>query len=252
MAFVPARSISLLTDFGDRDHYVGVMKGVILRLCPGPWIADITHNVEPFRIDQAAYLLSQAWPWFPAGTVHLAVVDPGVGSERRPIAALAGGHAFVLPDNGLLALLNLDAPVVREIRDPSLLLHPVSRTFHGRDIFAPTAAALARGFPFEQIGPEISDWVRRDSSANGVLHIDRFGNVVTGLRVEASAPAIRIGSMVISRSVETYAQAAPGELVLIAGSGGFWEVSEREASAAARIGCQVGDAIKILAPAGKS
>ncbi len=246
MAPVSTPTISLLTDFGNLDHYAGVMKGVILRICPGARIVDISHEVQAFQVAQGAYLLSQAWPWFPDGTVHVAVVDPGVGGHRRALAARARQCTFVLPDNGLLSLLGADTPQVREISNPALLLHPVSRTFHGRDVFAPAAAALANGFPFEQVGPEVEDWVRRTPGENAVLHIDRFGNIVTSLRAkDFRAGTIRLGSVTVSRRACNYAAAANGELFLIEGSGGYLEISEREASAAARIGCRVGDPITL-------
>ena len=238
--------ITLLTDFGSRDHYVGVMKGVIAGLAPHAHVIDISHDVEPFQIAQAAYLLSQSWKWFPAGTVHLAVVDPGVGSARRAIAAQAQGHSFVLPDNGLLSMAGVETPVVREIRNPALMLRAVSQTFHGRDIFAPVAAHLAAGVDFEKVGPLIDNWVRLSAAGPRVIHIDRFGNVITSLR---AATALQVGETYINGIVPAYSAAPRAQLFLITGSGGYIEISEREASAAARIGCKVGDPV---IPADKS
>ncbi len=234
--------LTLLTDFGTKDHYAGVMKGVIARISPHARVIDISHEVEPFQIAEGAYLLSQAWRWFPRGTVHVAVVDPGVGSKRRAIAAQAEEHVFVLPDNGLLSLIGVREPFVREIADPALMLHPVSRTFHGRDIFAPAAAHLARGTAFEDLGPEVRDWVRLPANPLSVLHIDRFGNAVTGLRERQT---VRIGSTLITHFAENYADAPPNELFLIEGSGGYLEISLREGSAAARLGCRVGDPLTL-------
>jgi S-adenosylmethionine hydrolase len=236
--------ITLLSDFGTTDHYAGVMKGVIAGICPNSQVIDITHSVEPFQIRQAGYLLAQSWPYFPAGTVHAAIVDPGVGSARRALAAHAQGRYFVLPDNGLLSLIGVEQPEVREIRNAALMLTPVSMTFHGRDIFAPAAAHLAAGFLFENVGPLVEDWIRLPDIASAVLHIDRFGNVVTSFRAEDhSGRALRIGDTTIARHANNYAAAPRGELFLIAGSGGYLEISEREASAAARIGCRVGDPV---------
>jgi S-adenosylmethionine hydrolase len=234
--------ITLLTDFGWRDHYVGVMKGVIAGIAPQAQVIDITHEVEPFHIAQGGYLLSQAWYWFPEKTIHVAVVDPGVGGLRRAIVAEAQGHRFVLPDNGLLSLAGVETPVVREIRNETLMLHPVSRTFHGRDVFAPVAAHLASGVGFQNVGPVIDDWVRFPQSGHQVLHIDRFGNVITSLRAPA---ALEIRGEKIDLYVPNYSAAPSGRLFLITGSGGYIEISKREASAAARIGCQVGDPITV-------
>lgn len=239
-------TITLLTDFGTRDHYVAVMKGVIVRICPDTNVIDISHDVEPFQIGQGAYLLSQAWRWFPFGTVHVAVVDPGVGSRRRPITAQAEGHTFVLPDNGLLSLIGASEPTVREISDDAFMLQPVSRTFHGRDIFAPTAAFLASGVAFEEVGSEVQDWVRLPTERMRVLHIDRFGNIVTGIRAEDyRGQRLRIGSVIVQYRATTYSDVARDEPFLIEGSGGYLEISLREASAAARIGCRVGDRITL-------
>lgn len=239
-------TISLTTDFGSRDHYVGAMKGVIAGISVEASIIDITHDVEPFQIEQGAYLLGQAWRWFPAGTIHVAVVDPGVGSERRALAAEAEGHRFVLPDNGLLSRIGLENAVVREIRNPALMLHPVSSTFHGRDIFAPCAAHLAAGFAFEDVGPVIEDWVRLERGAERVLHIDRFGNVVTSLRSIPAGASVRVGDFVVARTFPTYPAAPAEELFLIEGSGGYIEISLRQASAADRMGCRVGDAVTVV------
>jgi hypothetical protein len=234
--------VTLLTDFGLRDHYVGAMKGVIARISPQAQVVDITHEVEPFSIAQGGYLLSQAWCWFPERTVHVAVVDPGVGGSRRAIVAEAQGHRFVLPDNGLLSLAGVETPVVREISNEALTLHPVSRTFHGRDIFAPVAAHLAAGLAFEHVGPLVDDWVRFPLSGHQVLHIDRFGNVITSLR---TAAALEICGERIDLYASNYSSAPSGRLFLITGSGGYIEISKREASAAARLGCRVGDAITV-------
>src|SRR5262249_14690540 len=133
--------ITLTTDFGTADHFVGAMKGVILGIAPKVRIVDITHEIAPFDLNEAAFVLSQVWRWFPKGTIHIAVVDPGVGSSRRPILVEARGHRFVGPDNGVFTMVYDSAPHrVRIIANPRLMLPEVSRTFHGRDIFAPTAA----------------------------------------------------------------------------------------------------------------
>jgi S-adenosylmethionine hydrolase len=238
-------TISLLTDFGTRDHYVATMKGVIAQVCPEARVIDISHEIEPYQIAQGAYLLGQAWRWFPKGTVHIAVIDPGVGSARRALAAAADGHLFVLPDNGLLALLELPQAEVHSIENESLFLRPVSNTFHGRDIFAPAAAHLACGLPLERIGPRIDDWHRAPPfESPQILHIDRFGNVVTNLR--AAPGGIRIGDITVNRRATHYAEAPAGELFLIEGSAGYIEVSLRASSAAAQLNARVGQSVSVL------
>src|SRR5579863_1874272 len=154
--------ITLLTDFGSADHYAGAMKGVMLGICPDAQLVDISHEIAPYAITEAALTLSLAWTCFPEGTVHLVVVDPGVGSARRPIAVAAAGHYFVAPDNGVLTIL-YDAVGVREVREITASRYfrrPVSRTFHGRDIFAPVAAHLANGLAPAEFGDAIEDYVQ--------------------------------------------------------------------------------------------
>ena len=188
--------ISLLTDFGSSDHYAGTMKGVMLDICPKAQLIDITHDIPAYAIAEAAFTLAQAWRYFPEGTVHLVVVDPGVGSSRRPIIAEAGGHFFVAPDNGVLTMV-FDVVKncrVREITASGFFRKPVSHTFHGRDIFAPVAARLARGITPARFGTRIQDPVRAGFSRpiqNGpkrwtgsVLKVDRFGNLVTNFDSE--------------------------------------------------------------------
>src|SRR4051812_43002851 len=160
--------ITLLTDFGLQDHYVAAVKGVMLEICPDATLVDITHEINSWNVAAAAYELARTWQYFPAGTVHLVVVDPGVGSARRPLLVSAAGHHFVAPDNGVLSMAVEAAPgqaVAREITAAKYFRSPVSRTFHGRDIFGPVAAHLAGGHLPEEFGPAISDIVRLPLSA---------------------------------------------------------------------------------------
>src|SRR5579883_443915 len=153
--------ITLTTDFGTSDHFVGVMKGVILRIAPRATLVDITHGITPFQINEAAFTIAEASRWFPKGTVHVVVVDPGVGTTRRPILVETAGQAFIGPDNGVFTLLYDAAPCkVREITNPAVMLKHVSRTFHGRDIFAPAAAYYARGTVPSRFGKRIDDALR--------------------------------------------------------------------------------------------
>lgn len=163
-AFRAAGLVSLLTDFGLADPYVGVMHGVIAARAPGVRVVDLGHGVAPQDVRQGGWCLAQAWPYFPAGSVHVAVVDPGVGSARRVLAARQGGHAFLAPDNGLLALVLDEGAEVRALDVARFALPRVSRTFHGRDVFSPAAAALASGTPFEELGAVVDDWQRLGSS----------------------------------------------------------------------------------------
>ncbi len=218
------------------------MKGVILGIAPGARLADISHDIEPYRIAQAGYLLSQTWRYFPKGTTHIAVVDPGVGSARRAIVAEAEGHWFVLPDNGLLSLAAVEPDQVREITEPDYMRHPVSRTFHGRDIFAPAGAHVNSRESFAMAGKAIGDWVRLPNPENQVLHIDRFGNVVTTFR---EAAALAVGGKRIDRIYSNYAAADSSEPFLIKGSGGYMEISLREASAAKALNVRVGDPVEL-------
>jgi S-adenosylmethionine hydrolase len=244
--------ITLLTDFGSGDYYAGAMKGVLLGICPEAQLIDISHEVVPYAISQAAFILSQGWACFPQGTVHVIVVDPGVGSSRRPILAEAGGHYFVAPDNGVLTMIFDAAPTctVREITAARYFRQPVSQTFHGRDIFAPIAAHLAMGTPTAAFGPPINDYVRLRFSEGCVLHIDRFGNVVTSFasRDYPQPFRLRIGGQEISRITSSYAEAEPGQLFVIGGSAGYLEVSMNQGRAADELGIAVGAAVELVVP----
>jgi S-adenosylmethionine hydrolase len=218
------------------------MKGVILGIAPNARLVDISHEVEPYQIAQAGYLLSQSWRYFPEGTTHLVVVDPGVGSARRAIVAEAEGHRFVLPDNGLLSLAGVEPDKVRAITEAAYMRHPVSRTFHGRDIFAPAAARIDSHAAFIRAGEMVNRWVRQPAPKNQVLHVDRFGNIVTSFR--SVAPLI-VGGKRISQFSANYADADRSEPFLIEGSGGYVEISMREASAAAALNVRVGDPVTL-------
>ena len=233
--------ITLTTDFGLKDPYVGAMKGVILGLAPAVQIVDITHDIPSYDITEASLVFQEACRYFPAGSIHVIVVDPGVGSLRRPIAARGRlrdtEQVFIAPDNGVLSLVS-DVFEARHITNTSLFQHPVSQTFHGRDIFAPVAAHLAIGTPFESVGSLVTDLVLHTSSANPiVLRVDKFGNLVTNLRRNQlrSGFAIRAGGIEIRRILASYAEALPGEVFAIEGSAGLIELSVNKDSAADRL-----------------
>jgi S-adenosylmethionine hydrolase len=259
---MPAPLITLTTDFGLSDYYVGAMKGVILSICPGACIVDISHGVGAYAIAEAAFLLSQAYGTFPRGTVHVVVVDPGVGTSRRPILAQAAGQRFVAPDNGVLSMIYArEAHKVRHITSDRYFRKPVSNTFHGRDIFSPVAAHLAGGVAAARFGKLIEDYLRLDFEhavrtgrrtwTGAILKIDRFGNIVTNFSVEAfpgldqRAFEMAVGLQRVSVLARNYAECAPGELFVIVGSSGFYEISASQASAAKMPGCAVGAPLEL-------
>lgn len=243
--------VTLTTDFGFNDHFVGTMKGVILNIAPNADIVDICHSVQPFDILDAALTLAEAYNYFPTRTVHLVVVDPGVGSARRPIIASSDRHNFVAPDNGVLSLMYAreERLNVRHINSQHFFLQPVSNTFHGRDIFAPVAAYLAKGVDHEKFGPEITDFVRfnapkpKASDAKTikgvVLKVDRFGNLITNFTPQ-DVPAVfegkkfklTVGKKEITILRTNYAEGTQGEVFAILGSMGYLEIAANRASAA--------------------
>lgn len=259
--------ISLLTDFGTTDYYVAAVRATLLRLAPDATLVDVSHDVAPGDVEGAAWLLAAAARWFGAGTVHYAVVDPGVGSARRILAARAGGAFLVAPDNGLLTPFLDGAPACyedyRSGGSPPLELRAVERsdlflpgpgaTFHGRDRFAPVAAWLARGEALAELGPPADDPVRLDIEPprrdgdvlhGRVAHVDRFGNLVTDLPTEWLGNAgceVRIGGHATSLVVDHFAQLPPGRPGALPGSLGTLELSLDGASLAALWGVERGD-----------
>jgi hypothetical protein len=246
--------IALLTDFGTADHYVGAMKGVMLGICPDAALVDVTHDVSPHDVLEGALELEACRRAFPAGTVFLAVVDPGVGSSRRGLAAASGEHRFVAPDNGILTAVFREEPPSRvaELSERRFARPVISRTFEGRDRFAPAAAWLASGVDVAAMGPSAENLVTIDIPspvvedgmvAGEVLRIDRFGNAVTNIgraawmrAARAGGVEIRIGDWRTSRVVETYADLAASEAGVLFGSRDVLEVSARETSAARMLG----------------
>ena len=254
--------ITLLTDFGNTDYYVAAVKGTLLRLAPGVTVVDLSHEVPPGAIDTGAFLLAAAAPTFPPGTLHLAVVDPGVGSERRILAVETPGARYVGPDNGLLtpALVQPGARAYAVDR-PDLYLSGPGKTFHGRDRFAPVAAALANGEPATALGAEIHDAVRleappperRDGVLTGrVVHIDRFGNLVTDIPsawVDGSLAGAEVrgpaSGGVARRRVTHYGAIPPGEPAVLPGSLGTEELSLPGQSLAKHWGITIGAQVRM-------
>ncbi|MBI2185666.1 MAG: SAM-dependent chlorinase/fluorinase [Acidobacteria bacterium] len=255
--------IALLTDFGTKDHYAGTMKGVALGICPEATCVDITHDIPPHDLLAGALELAASYKYFPPGTVFLVVVDPGVGSARRPIAAEAGAYRFVAPDNGVLTLVFRETPPKRvvELTERRYARPTVSRTFEGRDRFAPAAAWLARGIDLSGLGRLLTTWqlltvpepsVGEREIVAEVLRVDRFGNLVTNVDrriferfAEGGAIEIVAGTEAVGKVVATYADAEPGAVCALFGSSEQLEIAVNGGSAAERLGLARGARISI-------
>ncbi len=277
--------VTLTTDFGTRDPYAAAVKGVLLSRCAGLTIVDLTHEIAPRDVVEGSLFLSQAAPWFPPGTVHLAVIDPGVGTGRGPLAVRAGGHLFVLPDNGLVELVlrrfaldrgrsgaprrangrpgrgELDG-LVQEARviDPRRVGGgdlPVSATFHGRDLFAPAAGALACGLALCEIGPEAGALARlgfppplqqAGEILGEVVHVDRFGNLISNIDSPSLGGCPCVGVEICGRALgaplRTYGETGVGQVLTLWNSAGLLEVAVRDGSAAAVLGAGRGTRVK--------
>jgi S-adenosylmethionine hydrolase len=247
--------ITLTTDYGTNDHLVGVMKGAILKINPDAQIVDITHNITPFDLLEGALAIASAYPYFPPRTIHVMVVDPGVGTERRPLLVSGQNQYFLAPDNGVLSgVYEKEHPVVvRHITSEHYFAQPVSKTFHGRDIFAPVAAWLSKNWQPTSMGEEITDFKRfampRPKEADGllkgvVLKADSFGNLITNLRAEDLTPEtlekgeinLQVGSHPVTRLVPTFASGNAGEAVAYIGSSGYLEIAVNKGNAARTLG----------------
>lgn len=261
--------ISILSDFGTDDEYVGVMKGVMLSICPAASIVDITHQIAPQDIDQAAYLIPSYYHFFPEGTVHIVVVDPGVGSQRNVLAVNHREHFFVAPDNGVLTLLlNAEkSDTIIRIDNSDYFLEPLSSTFHGRDIFAAVGAYLSCGTKLDALGArtEFKDIIRRKDlncriSQTGdligkIVSIDHFGNLITNIdsislaafcqRSALKHPQIHIGAFVIYGLSGTYADAAPTAPLALIGSRNYLEIAVNGGSAKENLKAQKGDTVRL-------
>ena len=258
-------TLTLTTDFGLKDGFVGTLKGVIWSICPLAQIADISHTIAPQNVLEGAFALWRAYPFFPPGSIHVAVVDPGVGTRRRPLAARLGAHVFVGPDNGLFTPMFADAekngwPVeIVHLTNGKYFLTQVSHTFHGRDIFAPVAAHLGNGVPLADLGPVVTDPVRLampkpEKTDTGwrahVTVVDIFGNLTTDLPAAALAEHAHITFHLRGREVgdlvDSYGHALPGELVALVDSENFVEIAIVNGSAALVTGAQVGDVVEVV------
>ncbi len=261
------RIVTFTTDFGLHDAFVGIMHGVVLNINPDARIVDVCHSVASFDVLDGAWTIAQAYRFFPARSVHVVVVDPGVGSARRPVLAETEEHIFIAPDNGVLSLVEAREPrfTVRHITAERYFLQPASQTFHGRDIFSPVAAWLSKGVAPEDFGPEISDYARLalpavehvggNSLRGVVIKVDKFGNLITNLSegdvaaLAANGPLgvqFLIAGQTITRVSHSYAEGVDDEFFAIVGSSGYWEIACRQASAAEKLQAGVGTPVGVL------
>ena len=266
MDLAPSHMITLMTDFGTSDHYVGVMKGVILNINRQVEIVDITHAVPPQDIHGAAFLIDSAYRYFPTGTIHVVVVDPGVGSERRAIVCQTETAYFVCPDNGILTHIHHNEKHAHAVavENSAYFLPQVSNTFHGRDIFAPVAAHLSRGVPISKLGNPVTQPVQlalpkpqvtEEMVIGHIIWIDSFGNLVTDISREIleslegqNGVVIHVGSAKIDHFNRSYAESEIGEVLAIIGSFNRLEISINQGNAAQVLGLKRGDTITICMP----
>lgn len=255
--------ITFTTDFGTRDWFVGTMKGVALGINPRATLVDITHEIPPGDVRAGAFALAASYRYFPKGTVHVVVVDPGVGSARHAIAVKTTDYIFVGPDNGVLsfALAREKIKAVRRINNEKLFRHPVSRTFHGRDIFAPVAAHLSRGFAIAKVGPSAPDFIRvpwpqpvvhRGSIEGEVIHVDHFGNAITNIdseslkRLDKQSATVLVKNRVRCPLANHFEAVPKGKPVALPGSSGLLEIAINQGSAVHKLRLKCGTPVRLM------
>lgn len=254
-----SRIISLLTDFGERDGFVGTMKGVILGIEPRATIVDISHEIERQDVDAGAFVLRNSYRYFPKGTIHVVVVDPGVGSARRVLCVQVADYLFLAPDNGVLKYIfheHPEAPVIA-VTNRRYFLPEISQTFHGRDIFSPVAAHLATGVAPAKLGDAVTDYLRgalplfdetSEAISGEIVYVDRFGNLISNIsgdRVAGKRLEVAISGRVISGLSRSYAESTPGEPLALIGSSGFLEIAVNLGDAQRSLGCSVGERLQV-------
>jgi len=254
--------VTLTTDFGESDHFVGVMKGMVLSLAPRATLVDISHQITPYSVTEGAFVISEAYRYFPKGTIHVVVVDPGVGTARRPLLVQAAGQYFIGPDNGVLAMVYLNQRArVRELSNKKYFRKEISQTFHGRDVFAPIAGHLAKGVKPALLGKTVDDYLRpthlnpvrigKRHWAGVVVKVDRFGNLITNFRPDnvpdfvTRAFTLVAGVTPVEKLVKTYAEGAYGQPVVVVGSSGYVEVVVNQGNAAKLLGCVSGTPVEL-------
>jgi hypothetical protein len=257
--------ITLTTDFGQQDHYAASMKGVILQIDPSATIVDVTHQVRPQQVTEAAFVLRGVWPAFGAGTIHVVVVDPGVGTDRRILAGRYDGSVVLAPDNGAVSLVHRDYRLeeLYVVQNQQLFVHPVSATFHGRDIFAPVAAHLSRGLALGSVGPPtnrlellnlpVPQHVTEEGLVGQVIYVDRFGNLVSNLgrrdlaraMIGPKAPRVWLEQRCVGPIRQSYAEVPAGEAVALIDSADLLEIAINRGDAARALGAGVGSAVRV-------
>jgi S-adenosylmethionine hydrolase len=249
--------ITLTTDFGEDSPYVAAMKGVILSVNPDVRLLDLSHQIPPQDVRHTGFFLAAAVPYFPPGVIHVVVVDPGVGSERAVLYVEVDRHRLLVPDNGCwTTLLGASPPRVIRLAEPRFWRQPVSATFHGRDIFAPTAAHLSRGLDPRELGPAVNSWVQlpratpqktADAVTGEVVFVDHFGNLITNIPAQwvAQPRAVVVGEQTVTRWMRTYADAEPGTLLALTSSTGHVEIALAQGNAARRLGAAVGTPVTV-------
>jgi S-adenosylmethionine hydrolase len=253
--------VTLTTDFGARDPYVASMKGVLFQACAGIQVIDLSHDISPQDVLEGSLFLAGAIPYFPPGGIHIVVIDPGVGTGRLPIVVSAQGHRFVCPDNGLLTLFLREHEMdeARVISNPDFMREKVSATFHGRDVFAPTAARLAHGVPLEEVGERLESIQMLDVAEPSeeselirgeVIHVDRFGNAITNIPRSMLGSRrgreVRFGERTIVGIRNTYADVTPEEALALFGSAEYLEVAVNGGNASVALGLTRGDQVDVL------
>jgi len=257
--------VTLITDFGTKDGYVGAVKGVMLGINPSLYIVDITHEITPQDIAEASFVLSTTFHFFPKGTIHLVVVDPGVGGSRRPLVIKTSEYVFVGPDNGIFGFLchKQEKPQIYEVTEKKFFQHEISPTFHGRDLFAPVAAYLSLGLTPEELGrplPHIEEGISFSPIVEGeliegeIIYVDRFGNLITNITrelvegvVKGRDVKIQAGQKEILGISQFYCQKAPGEVLALFGSSSFMEISINMGNAARELKMNRGDKVIVTA-----
>lgn len=249
----------MTTDFGTRDGFAAQMKAVILRINPHAQIIDVTHDIQPYSIMEGALVIKGASPYFPAGTIHVAVVDPGVGGPRREIVLRCGEQSYVGPDNGLFSFIIADSPdwEIREISNADLMLADPHPTFHGRDVFAPVAALLSAGVPFSRVGPVVVDPVvfdvpgpvkTRDGVRGEVIYVDRFGNLSANIEakhLEREVAVVEVGHATISGISTYFGQVPEGTALALINSFGLLEIAVNKGDASKALGVHLGDSVNV-------
>lgn len=258
-------AITLITDFGEADHYVACMKGVILQRAPTAQIVDVTHAIQPHDIVHGAFVLRQVFEHFPPGTIHVAVVDPGVGSTRRILAARYSRQIILAPDNGMMSFVHRDFVMeeLRSVQNTHLFRGEVSTTFHGRDIFAPVAGNLWQGMTLDKVGPSVRELellnierphVLEQGGVEGqVMYVDHFGNVISnisgddlaGVKAPLERLFVHVGPLRVGHLHATYAEVPPGEIVALIGSTGMLEIAINQGNAASHLRASPGTIVVV-------